>query len=206
MGIHEIREDEEEHEKVGTIGNKVDQKEEEMKRPSSSDQSEQGNSNNKPTSSDGDNEVYVWRTNLSKSEVYWRGWFEGLSDLFLSAPCQAKLLLLAGIDRLDRPLTVGQMQGKFQMQVLPDSGHAVHEDVPDKVSNLINFFNTLYNLRPTITIITHHFLVPIHFLFLIFVHHFLYVPIQVSEVVATFLIRNRLTVAKKDFTPSFPGC
>lgn len=24
--------------------------------------------------------------------------------------------------------------GKFQMQVLPQCGHAVHEDVPDKVS------------------------------------------------------------------------
>ena len=54
---------------------------------------------------------YVWRTNLFQSEVYWRGWFEGLSDLFLAAPCSAKLLLLAGIDRLDRTLTVGQMQG-----------------------------------------------------------------------------------------------
>lgn len=115
------------------MSNKLDQ--EEMKRPpnnSSSDQMQQGNNAETPT----DNEVYIWRTNLSKSEVYWRGWFEGLSDLFLSAPCQAKLLLLAGIDRLDRSLTVGQMQGKFQMQVLPDAGHAVHEDVPDKVSIL----------------------------------------------------------------------
>ena len=88
-----------------------------------------------------------------------------------------KLLLLAGIDRLDRELTVGQMQGKhktlffiknsaeyltsnfyfivgkFQMQVLPQCGHAVHEDVPDKV----------------------------------------------AEVVATFLVRNRLTTATNKF-------
>ena len=37
-----------------------------------------------------------------------------------------KLLLLAGVDRLDKELMVGQMQGKFQMQVLPQCGHAVH--------------------------------------------------------------------------------
>ena len=35
-----------------------------------------------------------------------------------------------GVDRLDRDLTIGQMQGKFQMQVLPQCGHAVHEDQP----------------------------------------------------------------------------
>lgn len=66
----------------------------------------------------------------------------------------------AGVDRLDKDLTIGQMQGtkawfhiyilsvktgdgsaecpclltgKFQMQVLPQCGHAVHEDAPEKV-------------------------------------------------------------------------
>jgi len=65
-----------------------------------------------------------------------------------------------GVDRLDKDLTIGQMQGKaliflfirhvavarrsfissliiitgkFQMQVLPQCGHAVHEDAPEKV-------------------------------------------------------------------------
>lgn len=28
-------------------------------------------------------------------------------------------------------------KGKFQMQVLPQCGHAVHEDVPDKVAEAI---------------------------------------------------------------------
>ncbi|KAJ8403633.1 hypothetical protein AAFF_G00349590 [Aldrovandia affinis] len=32
------------------------------------------------------------------------------------------------------------MQGKFMMQVLPPCGHAVHEDMPDKVAEaLANF-------------------------------------------------------------------
>jgi protein phosphatase methylesterase 1 len=41
--------------------------------------------------------------------------------LNLSVP---KLLLLAGVDRLDKELCVGQMQGKFQIQILSKSGHA----------------------------------------------------------------------------------
>ncbi|XP_054166830.1 protein phosphatase methylesterase 1-like [Oppia nitens] len=103
---------------------------------------------------------YTWRTNLFKSEPYWSQWFEDLSNSFLNSRANYKLLLLAGIDRLDRALTVGQMQGKFQMQVLPKCGHTVHEDVPDKV----------------------------------------------AQVVASFLIRNKFTIAKQDFERSFPSC
>ncbi|XP_011302645.1 protein phosphatase methylesterase 1 [Fopius arisanus] len=86
-----------------------------------------------------DKKKYGWRINLAKTEKYWAGWFKGLSSAFLDVPAP-KLLLLAGIDRLDRDLTVGQMQGKFQMQVLPACGHAVHEDVPDKVAEAIATF------------------------------------------------------------------
>ncbi|GCB61409.1 protein phosphatase methylesterase 1 isoform X1 [Scyliorhinus torazame] len=82
---------------------------------------------------------YTWRIELSKTEKYWEGWFKGLSNLFLSCPIP-KLLLLAGVDRLDRDLTIGQMQGKFQMQVLPQCGHAVHEDAPDKVAEAVATF------------------------------------------------------------------
>ena len=76
---------------------------------------------------------------MGKTEPHWCGWFKGLSKRFLdSSP--AKMLLLAGIDRLDTDLTVGQMQGKFQMQVLPQCGHAVHEDVPDRVAEVLATF------------------------------------------------------------------
>lgn len=53
---------------------------------------------------------YQWRIDLTKTEHQWPGWFHGLSAKFLAIPV-AKLLLLAGIDRLDKELTVGQMQG-----------------------------------------------------------------------------------------------
>lgn len=82
---------------------------------------------------------YTWRIDLGKTEPYWKGWFQGLSQKFLS--CEVpKMLLLAGVDRLDKDLTIGQMQGKFQMQVLPQCGHAVHEDSPDKVADVLATF------------------------------------------------------------------
>ena len=83
---------------------------------------------------------YTWRTDLFRSEPYWNEWFQDLSNMFLNCRADAKMLLLAGIDRLDRALTVGQMQGKFQMQVLPKCGHTVHEDVPDKVAQVVASF------------------------------------------------------------------
>ena len=56
-------------------------------------------------------DLYNWRIDLSKSEPFWNGWFQGLSQKFLSVP-QPKVLLLANISGLDTTLTIGQMQGK----------------------------------------------------------------------------------------------
>ena len=64
-------------------------------------------------------ETFCWRIDLSKTEPYWKGWFQGLSNLFLNSPAQAKLLLLAGVDRLDKALTIGQMQGTFLKSNFP---------------------------------------------------------------------------------------
>ena len=76
---------------------------------------------------------------MAQTEPHWTGWFTNLSSKFLSVAA-TKMLILAGIDRLDRDLTVGQMQGKFQMQVLPQAGHAVHEDVPDRMAEVLATF------------------------------------------------------------------
>lgn len=51
-----------------------------------------------------------WRTNLGATQPFWEDWFVGLSKKFLEAR-GGKLLLLAGTDRLDTELTIGQMQG-----------------------------------------------------------------------------------------------
>lgn len=57
------------------------------------------------------NKNYTWRIDLGKTEQHWSGWFQGLSTAFLNVS-SPKMLLLAGVDRLDRELTVGQMQGE----------------------------------------------------------------------------------------------
>ncbi len=82
---------------------------------------------------------YTWRVHLEASQPHWLGWFNGLSQLFLSVRAP-KLLILANVDRLDKDLTVGQMQGKFQMIVLPKVGHAVQEDSPDRLADTIVAF------------------------------------------------------------------
>jgi protein phosphatase methylesterase 1 len=55
--------------------------------------------------------AWTWRTDLAATQPFWEGWFVGLSNKFLGAK-GGKLLLLAGTDRLDKELTIGQMQGK----------------------------------------------------------------------------------------------
>ncbi|CAG7986582.1 unnamed protein product [Penicillium salamii] len=82
---------------------------------------------------------WVWRTNLSATKPFWENWFVGLSRKFLDAR-GGKLLLLAGTDRLDKELMIGQMQGKYQLQVFPEAGHFVHEDQPVKTAQVLADF------------------------------------------------------------------
>ncbi|KAL8125114.1 uncharacterized protein LOC141719921 isoform X1 [Apium graveolens] len=90
---------------------------------------------------DDSKKCYVHRARLMETEQYWRGWYEGLSEKFLSSPVP-KILLLAGTDRLDRALTIGQMQGKFQMVLVRHTGHAIQEDVPDEFAiTVLNFIS-----------------------------------------------------------------
>lgn len=78
----------------------------------------------------------VWRTDLAATQPFWTNWFVGLSDKFLTAR-GGKLLLLAGTDRLDKELMIGQMQGKFALQIFPEAGHFVHEDAPEKTAMVL---------------------------------------------------------------------
>nr|POE49499.1 protein phosphatase methylesterase 1 [Quercus suber] len=84
---------------------------------------------------------YTWKTALASTQPFWSTWFTGMSSKFLSAPYgPAKMLILAGTDRLDRELMIGQMQGKFQLVVVPEAGHFVHEDVPEKTAGQVEEF------------------------------------------------------------------
>lgn len=53
---------------------------------------------------------WKWRTDLAATEPFWSDWFVGLSRKFLEAK-GGKMLILAGTDRLDKELIIGQMQG-----------------------------------------------------------------------------------------------
>jgi len=82
---------------------------------------------------------FEWITDLRHSQPHWEGWFRGLSGKFL-AQKTARLLVLAGTDRLDKELTIGQMQGKYQLEVLPNVGHCLHEDDPASLANILCSF------------------------------------------------------------------
>lgn len=62
--------------------------------------------------------AWRWKTDLAATQRFWEGWFVGLSKKFLEAR-GGKLLLLAGTDRLDTELTIGQMQGESSPSYVP---------------------------------------------------------------------------------------
>jgi len=88
---------------------------------------------------------YIWRTDLRKTQTFWKGWFEDMSNLFLSVPAP-KLLILADTDRLDTALTTGQMMGRFQMSILPSVGHLIQEDAPEKTAMVVLNFLQRFGL------------------------------------------------------------
>ncbi|KAK7739930.1 Protein phosphatase methylesterase 1 [Cytospora paraplurivora] len=87
----------------------------------------------------GHNRQWKWRTDLAATEPFWSDWFVGLSKKFLEAK-GGKLLVLAGTDRLDKELTIGQMQGKYALHIFPEAGHFVHEDQPENTAMVLTDF------------------------------------------------------------------
>lgn len=91
--------------------------------------------------------LYRWRTPLRDTAPFWPHWFDGMSARFLAADCPRLLLLAAdadsrhgGAERLDAALTAAHMQGRFQLELVRDTGHALHEDRPGVVAGLISTF------------------------------------------------------------------
>ncbi|KAL0223827.1 hypothetical protein P9112_003217 [Eukaryota sp. TZLM1-RC] len=97
----------------------------------------------KPT----DKGTLVWRASSSMlldNECYWKQWFEGSFRRFVEFS-NGKLMVLANIDRLDRDATIQQMAGKFQVEVVRNVGHSVHEDAPDNVAQILQVFFERYS-------------------------------------------------------------
>lgn len=82
---------------------------------------------------------YSWKLDLKRTSRNWEKWFKGLDEMFINAPC-ARLLILSGVRKLDTDLTRAQMQGKFQMVVITEAGHYIHEDSPMRVAYALNDF------------------------------------------------------------------
>jgi protein phosphatase methylesterase 1 len=88
-----------------------------------------------------------WRTPLRDTTAFWPGWFANMSACFVAARCP-RLLLLAGdsdsrhggAERLDSALTAAHMQGRFQLEIMRGSGHALHEDRPGVVAGHVAAF------------------------------------------------------------------
>lgn len=67
-----------------------------------------------------------------------------MSSQFLQAPA-IKMLVLAGRERLDTPLTIGHMQGKFQLVLMNGLGHYIHEDAPEQMAQILQRYLNRYN-------------------------------------------------------------
>ena len=89
--------------------------------------------------------TYVFKTNLMESKPFWNEWFIGLTKAFLSCNIP-KTLMLAGIERMDKDLTIAQMQGKYKLSILRNVGHIMHEDKPEEVMKVIKDFITTFRI------------------------------------------------------------
>jgi protein phosphatase methylesterase 1 len=94
--------------------------------------------------------MFKFKTNLMASKKYWNDWFIGLTKSFLSIKVP-KTLMLAGIERMDKDLTIAQMQGKYKLSILRNVGHIMHEDAPDKVMGVIDDFIHTFRITPQLS-------------------------------------------------------
>ena len=78
----------------------------------------------------------VWKTDLLKCEADWNGWFIGFAEAFLKST-PYKVLVLPDINRLDTPFTIGHMSGKFQLEVVLETNHCIHEDNPQHIADMV---------------------------------------------------------------------
>jgi protein phosphatase methylesterase 1 len=89
---------------------------------------------------------YVWRTDLMATKPYWVEWFTGLTEDFLESSTK-KLLFLAGSERMDKELSIAQMQGKFALRVIGDCGHVIQEDQPRRVAEAVRHWRDSVKIR-----------------------------------------------------------
>ncbi|KAL5993277.1 hypothetical protein ACLOJK_014201 [Asimina triloba] len=72
-------------------------------------------------------------------------WDRQIRQIFV---CLIQYYFIYWLLLLHRPLTIGQMQGKFQMVVVRHTGHAIQEDVPDEFATLVLNFISRNRIGP----------------------------------------------------------
>ena len=77
-------------------------------------------------------------------------WFTGLTKCFLSIRIP-KILVLASSDRMDKDLTIAQMQGKFKLSVIKNVGHIIHEDDASATFNMIVSFIDTFKIKSNVS-------------------------------------------------------
>lgn len=83
-----------------------------------------------------DSNRFEWIVDLSTMQDFWNSWFDGLTKNFLKFP-GSRLLVLADTDYMDREMIIAQMQGKFQLVIVRESGHAIQEDRPIELAECL---------------------------------------------------------------------
>lgn len=91
--------------------------------------------------------VFTWKTDLLDSKKYWTEWFIGLTKSFLSMRIP-KILMLAGVERMDKDLTVAQMQGRFKLSIVPNVGHIIQEDNPKRTMEIFEEYVSTFKIPP----------------------------------------------------------
>ena len=84
------------------------------------------------------------------SKKYWNDWFIGLTKSLLSINVP-KNLMFADIERMDKDLSIVQIQGKYKLSILRNVGHIMHEDVTDKVMGVIDDFIHTFRITPQLS-------------------------------------------------------
>ncbi|KAF9359246.1 hypothetical protein BGX26_012776 [Mortierella sp. AD094] len=84
--------------------------------------------------------TYTWYTDLLAAESHWPTWFDGLNEKFLTTKPK-KFLILGGHGFLDDEMKAAHEQGKFQLSIFAEAGHAVEEDDPVRMAKeLVEFW------------------------------------------------------------------
>jgi len=93
---------------------------------------------------------YSFIVSFKSTQKYWKEWFDNMSNRFLSVKAY-KVIFFASTgeeatSKMTTELVTAHMQGKFQLEMFPQSGHCIQEDDPEEFVEKIH--HILKRLKP----------------------------------------------------------